>query len=682
MAQIREELVLSDKFSKVFSKYISQAEKASGETTRTQRALDKIRTASIGSSGGVDRLANSIKNLVGTYVGLQGLKNVLTLADTLSQTTARIDMMNDGLQTTEELTNMIYAAAQRSRGSFTQTANMVGQLGNLAGDAFDSTQELVAFAEQLNKQIALSGASATAADAAILQLTQGLSSGALRGEELNSVLEQTPTVAQAVANYLGVSTGKMREMASEGALTAEVVKNALLSAADETNAKFASMPMTFAQNMQQLQNYAIMAFQPVLQSINNFLNSPVFEQVKINLANAITAIATFAQQALMIIGNVINWVAQNWATIQPVLTGIVAALVAWKTATLLVAAAQAVLNMIMMASPLTWIILIIAVIIGLIAMWISYIGGLQVAWLIVVDALLTAWGYLQYGFYAGVYWVLNMLDSMALGFQQVGVAVANYVGQMKVTVLTIIQNMVNGAIDLINWFIEQLNRLPGVSISAIGHATFAATAAAEESIMAASRNTALSEKATEVAQNKLSRENALKGMMSNLMAEHSARQDEITQLQHASQTQDNTDSLLGMLNGTSELGALTNLGDLGSLGSLGGLGGGGGLGGSGGGGSGGVGGISDSVGSSLGADVADIKKEVAMSEEDLKSLVDMAERQYVNHINLTSQSPVIQIQGQNTGDTKADAKALADTIGKMLMGNLASSSYKSTARTI
>lgn len=680
MAQIREELVLSDKFSKVFSKYISQAEKASGETTRTQRALDKIRTASIGSSGGVDRLANSIKNLVGTYVGLQGLKNVLSLADTLSQTTARIDMMNDGLQTTEELTNMIYAAAQRSRGSFTQTANMVGQLGNLAGDAFDSTQELVAFAEQLNKQIALSGASTAAADAAILQLTQGLSSGALRGEEMNSVLEQTPTVAQAIANYLGVSTGKMREMASEGALTAEVVKNALLSAADETNAKFASMPMTFAQNMQQLQNYAIMAFQPVLQSINNFLNSPVFEQVKINLANAITAIATFAQQALMMIGNVINWVAQNWSVIQPILAGIVAGLIAWKVAAMAVAAAQFLIAV--ASSPLTLIVLIIALIIGAIVAWIVSIGGLQVAWLIVVDALLTAWGYLQYGFYAGVYWVLNMLDSMALGFQQVGVAVANYVGQMKVTVLTIIQNMVNGAIDLINWFIEQLNKLPGVSISAIGHATFAATAAAEESIMAASRNTALSEKATEVAQSKLSRENALKGMMSELMAEHSARQDEITQLQHASQTQDNTDSLLGMLNGTSELGALTNLGDLGSLGSLGGLGGGGGLGGSGGGGSGGVGGISDSVGSSLGADVADIKKEVAMSEEDLKSLVDMAERQYVNHINLTSQSPVIQIQGQNTGDTKADAKALADTIGKMLMGNLASSSYKSTARTI
>ena len=409
MAQIREELILSDKFSKVFSKYISQAEKASGETTRTQRALDKIRTASIGSSGGVDRLASSIKNLVGTYVGLQGLKNVLSLADTLSQTAARIDMMNDGLQTTEELTNMIYAAAQRSRGSFTQTANMVGQLGNLAGDAFDSTQELVAFAEQLNKQIALSGASATAADAAILQLTQGLSSGALRGEELNSVLEQTPTVAQAIANYLGVTTGKMREMASEGALTAEVVKNALLSAADETNAKFASMPMTFAQNMQQLQNYAIMAFQPVLQAINNFLNSPVFEQVKINVANAITAIATFAQQALMMIGNVINWVAQNWSVIQPILAGIVAGLIAWKVAAMAVAAAQFLIAV--ASSPLTLIVLIIALIIGAIVAWIVSIGGLQVAWLIVVDALLTAWGYLQYGFYAGVYWVLNMLPA-------------------------------------------------------------------------------------------------------------------------------------------------------------------------------------------------------------------------------------------------------------------------------
>lgn len=676
MAQIREELVLADKFSKVFQKYITQAEKASGETTKTQRALDKIRNASLGGSSGIDKLTNSIKGLLGAYAGLQGLKNVLNLADTLSQTTARIDMMNDGLQTTEELTNMIYAAAQRSRGSFTQTANMVGQLGNLAGDAFNSTQELVAFAEQLNKQIALSGSSAAAADAAILQLTQGLSSGALRGEELNSVLEQTPTVAKTIADYLGVTTGQMREMASEGALTAEVVKNALLSAADETNAKFASMPMTFAQNMQQLQNYAIMAFQPVLQAINNFLNSPVFEQVKINLANAITAIATFAQQALMVIGNVINWVAQNWSVIQPIIAGVVAGFIAWKAATLAIAAAQAILNLVLYASPITWIIMAIVAIIAAIAMWISYVGGLQVAWLIVVDAILLAWDYLVLGFWMGVFWVQDMLASMALGFQQAGVAIANFVGNMKVTVLSIIQNMVNGAIDLINWFIEQLNKLPGVSISAIGHVTFAATAAAEEAVASASREAGLAAQAGANAAQKAQHQAQLNQMMNDLMSNHASRQDEIAQLQHASQSEDNTSSLLDMLNGTGEMGALTGLGDLGSLGGLGGLGG------VGGGGSGGVGGISDSIGSSLGSDVADIKKEVSMSEEDLKSLVDMAERQYVNNINLTSQAPVIQVQGQNTGDSKADAKALANTLKNMLVEQLASSSFKATARTV
>lgn len=681
MATIREELVLVDKFSKVLKSYITGADKASQSTSKAKSTIDKFRSASIAGSKGVSSLTNAVTSLAGAYLGIQGLRNVLNLSDTLSQTTARLDMMNDGLQTAEELTNMIYAAAQRSRGSFTQTANMVGQLGNLAGDAFNSTQELVAFAEQLNKQIALSGASAMAADAAVLQLTQGLSSGALRGEELNSVLEQTPTVAQTIADYLGVTTGKMREMASEGALTAEVVKNALLSAADETNAKFASMPMTFAQNMQQLQNYAIMAFQPVLQSINNFLNSPVFEQVKINLANAITAIATFAQQALMVIGNVINWVAQNWSVIQPILAGVVAALIAWKTVTLLVAAAQAILNMVLMASPLTWIILVIAIIIGLIAMWISYVGGLQVAWLIVVDAILLAWDYLVLGFWTGVFWVQDMLASMALGFQQAGVAIANFVGQMKVTVLSIIQNMVNGAIDLINWFIEQLNKLPGVSISAIGHVTFAATAAAEEAAASASREAGLAAQAEANAAQKAQHQAQLDQMMNDLMANHASRQDEIAQLQHASQSEDNTSSLLDMLNGTGDMGALTGLGDLGSLGGLGGSGGLGGLGGVGGG-SGGVGGISDSVGSSLGSDVADIKKEVSMSEEDLKSLVDMAERQYVNEINLTAQTPVINVNGQNTGNSKEDRKALANAIRDILVEQASSASFKSTARTV
>lgn len=670
MATIREELVLVDKFSKVLKSYITGQEKAGTETTRTQKAVERFRSASISAGKGVSSLTNAVTRLAGAYLSLQGLRNVLNLSDTISQTTARIDMMNDGLQTTEELTNMIYAAAQRSRAPYTGMADMVGKLGNLAGNAFNSSQELVAFAEQLNKQIALSGASAASADAAILQLTQGLSSGALRGEELNSVLEQAPMVAKTIADYLGMTTGEMRELASEGGLTAEVVKNALLSAADETNAKFAQLPMTFGQTMTQLQNYAIQAFQPVLQQISDFINSPAFEQIKVQLAGAITSIASFASQALTVIGNLITWVAQNWSLIQPILTGVVAGFIAWKVATLAIAAAQTVLNLVLSASPLTWVVLAIVAIVAAIAMWISYVGGLQVAWLIVVDAVLTAWDYLVLGFWTGVYWVQEMLAQMALGFQSAGVAIANFVGQMKVNVLTIIQNMVNGAIDLINWFINQLNKLPGVSISAIGHATFAATAAASEAVAAANREVGLGAKAGQLAAQKAMNQASLQGMINSLTSNHANRQNEIQQLQHASQSPDNTNSILDSLNGTGSAEALSGMNGIGSVGgSAGGLGG-------------AVGDIGGSVGGSLGSDVADIKKEVAMSEEDLKSLVDMAERQYVNNINLNAQTPVITVNGQNTGNTADDRKALANVIRDILIEQAASASIRSTARVV
>lgn len=659
MATIREELVLVDKFSKVLKNYITGQEKASKETNRAKSALDKFRSASIVSSKGVSSLTSAVTRLAGAYLIIQGLRNVLNLSDTLSQTTARLDMMNDGLQTTAELTDMIYAAAQRSRGSFTATADMVGKLGNLAGDAFSSTQELVAFSEQLNKQIALSGASAQAADAAILQLTQGLSSGALRGEELNSVLEQTPTVAKTIADYLGMSTGEMREFASEGKLSADIVKNALLSAAEETNAAFAQMPMTFGQTMTQLQNYAIMAFQPVLQQLNEFINSPLFEQIKANVAGAISSIASFASQALGVVTQVIQFIADNWAVIQPILTGIVAGFLAWQVATGLVAAAQAILNFVLSASPLTWIILAIVAIVAAIAMWISAVGGLQAAWLIVVDAVLTAWDYLKLGFWTGVFWIMNLLDQMALAWQQAGVAVANFVDNMRANVLTIIQDMVNGAIDLINWFIEQLNKLPGVSIEAIAHTTFGAAAQAEAAANAQSRASDLAAKEAQNAANKADRQAQLDAMFNELQANHASRQDEIQQLQHASQSS----------------GSGKEWGDWGGGNGLNGIGGSGGIGGT-------VGGIGDSVGGSLGSDVGAIKKEVAMSEEDLKSLVDMAERKYVNEINLNAQTPVITVNGQNTGNTKEDRKALANAIRDILVEQASSASFKSTARTV
>ena len=421
--------------------------------------------------------------------------------------------------------------------------------------------------------------------------------------------------------------------------------------------------MTFAQSMNQLKNYAIMAFQPVLQQINELVNSPLFETLKTNLAAAISSIASFASQALTVITQIIQWIASNWSTIQPILTGIIAGFLTWKAVTLAVAVAQAILNAILNANPLMLIITLIAAIIGAIAAWIAAVGGLQAAWLIVVDAVMLAWDYLVLGFWTGVFWVMNLLDSMALAFQQVGAAVANYVDTMRANVLTIIQNMVNGAIDLINFFIEQLNKLPGVSIEAIAHTTFGAAAQAEAAANAASRSAAISSKKASNEASAADRAAQLQSMLSELQSNHASRQQEIQALQHASQSGGN-ESRLDSLTGGGEYAMPT-----------GGLGGSGGLGGA-------VGDIGGSVGGSLGSDVGAIKKEVAMSEEDLKSLVDMAERQYINQINLTSQAPVIQVTGQNTGNNKQDAKALADTLSKMLMEQLASSSFKSTARAV
>ena len=325
-----------------------------------------------------------------------------------------------------------------------------------------------------------------------------------------------------------------------------------------------------------------------------------------------------------------------------------------------VAAAHAVLALI--TSPLTLIILIIAAIVGAIAWWVASVGGLQVAIAIAQDFILTAFGYIKIGIFTAVFWIANMLDTMAYNFQAAGVAVANFVGDMKANVLMLLQDMVNGAIDLINWFIEQINKIAPVSIEAIEHVTFGTTAALENEADKAARNASLSEAAADLEANKAERQAELDGMWADLQAEHADRQKEIEKLQHAGDTGSEEESPWKEWENEDLLEGL----DLDGIG-------GSGLGGS-------VGGIGSSVGSSLGSDVSDIKKAVNMSEEDLKMLVDMAERQYVNNINLTAQTPVIQVSGQNTGNTKEDRKALANTIRDILLEQSASASVRSTAR--
>ncbi|WP_317119383.1 tape measure protein [Clostridium neonatale] len=201
-----------------------------------------------------DSLIGKVKSLVGAYLGFQGVKALINTSDQFIQTTARLNMMNDGLQTTAELQDMIFQSAQRSRASYADTANAVAQLGNRARNAFNSNEEVVAFSEQLNKMFTIAGASQQEMSSATLQLTQALGSGVLRGEEFNAVFEAAPNVMQAVADYIGKPIGELKDLASEGEITADIVKKAMFAAADETNAKFESMPMTWAHNVVNLSN--------------------------------------------------------------------------------------------------------------------------------------------------------------------------------------------------------------------------------------------------------------------------------------------------------------------------------------------------------------------------------------------------------------------------------------------
>lgn len=282
-----------------------------------------------------DSLMQTIKGAVAAYATIQTLSTALNLSDQLTSTTARLNLMNDGLQTTQDLQNMIYLSAERARGSYQATADAVSKLGLMAGDAFGSSEEIIAFMEQVNKQFTIAGTEAAGIDAAMLQLTQAMGSGVLRGEEYNSILEQAPNIIQAIADYMEVPKGQLKDMAAEGQITADIVKAAMFAAADDTNAKFESMPKTFSQIWTSFQNTALMAFQPVLQRMNEIANSEAFQEFVNNAIEGLSMVAGIALEIFDLLVGVAGAVADNWSWLSPIIYGVAAALAVYYGAMLL-----------------------------------------------------------------------------------------------------------------------------------------------------------------------------------------------------------------------------------------------------------------------------------------------------------------------------------------------------------
>lgn len=617
MAAIRETLILEDKFTSTMTQCLQVAQRMANMLDDVRASTMNVETAAAATAVQMQELAGkmtqtnsrgtsllgTIRNLAGTFLGMQSVRWLVNTSDQLTSINARLRLMTGSAEAAAAAQEEIYQAAMRSRGAYADMADFVSQLGTVAGNAFTGTDELVAFAEQIQKQMAISGASGASAQDALVQLTQGLASGTLRGEELNSVLEQTPMIAQTIAEYMGVTIGEMRELASEGKVTAEVVKNAMLGAAEETNAQFEQMPMTWAQVWTMFQNVAIQALDPVLDAISWLANNidlvgPIVLGLGAafgvfllaanwtNICTAATTVLTTAQKMLREV------MATTWGLPLIIIALVIGAIYAVTAAVNHFAGTSVSATGIIAGAVLTVAAIIGNTVIGLLN------GIIQAVWSIFVTPFL---GIIE--------WVLNVTNG---GFDSFGGAVANLIG------------------NIISWFLD-LGKVVTKIIDAIfGTNWTAGLTSLQDSVLKWGKN-----------------ENAI------TLDRNAPTIDYRFNYGDAWNTGYNWGANLFSGNGNDAVGAALSGVPYDEL-------------------SGQLGDIAGSVGS--------IEKSVKMSDEDIKSLVDVAERRYVNNVNLTAQTPVITVNGANTGRTAADRQSLANAIRDILIEQTASGSTRSTAR--
>lgn len=573
-----------------FDRASSAVSRASGQVDNFNRKQQQAQK----EAKGVANAWGSVKKYIGSALAAISVQKIIDLADTMTTTRARIDLMNDGLQTTDELQSMIMASANRSRAAYQTTADAVSKMGIMAKDAFGNNAELIQFTELINKQFTIAGTSAAGVDAAMLQLTQAMSSGVLRGEELNSIFEQAPTIIQTIADYLGVPIGQIRAMAAEGQITSTIVKNAMLSSADEINAKFNAMPMTFAQVWTLAKNIALEAFGPVIQAI----------------------------------GAGAQWIYENWSAIAPIFWGLAGAAIAYAVALGIQTAATWIANgaakaffVTLLSNPLFWIALAVGVVIAALYKMIQAVGGVKNAWEICKAALVVAWTALKVAFFAVYNWIANLIDKLKLCWQKAGTAIANFMGDMKVSVLTVLQNMINGAIGIINDFISLLNKIPGVNISLIEQVTFATTAAAENEAAKQARADALNQYEADIKAAQAERDATYSAAKQEL-ADATAQLSETYANARAEAAQANSDAGVSDWN--------TDQYDVGNV---------------------------DSVGS-----VGSIESDVNIADEDLKFLRDVAEMRYVQ--NFVTLTPTVAVDAQIS--EKVDVDEVVTKIEKKL----------------
>lgn len=439
MATLRAMFQLYDGYTKTIGKVnkatdtaINKILKASGVTDSFNKKLQATGTGAASASSGVMRLVSAAALLAGTVKGMG-------IADEFTTTAARLNLINDGLQTQAELQDKIFAAAEKSRGLYPEMASAISKIGLLASDAFDSNNELIAFTELVQKSFKVGGAEGPDQQGAMRQLTQAMASGRLQGDELVSIMEGAPMIYDAIAKYMGLSKGELKDMSSEGVITADIIKNAMFLAAEDINAKFETLPYTFADVWNRIKNGALMAFIPVIEKINTMLNSQQAEQFINNLLGGINALATGVDW-------LISTVQANWGIIEPILYALMGILAVIAFGYLPMIALQWL--------AMNWPIMLIGAAIGLLIYAMIHFG----------DVTSQVFGYIG----GGIGVLLGLIYNIAA-------AIANSILHLGDFVVNIFLGLINAVLGLIDLAISGLNKLPGVEFDAVGQIEYVNT---------------------------------------------------------------------------------------------------------------------------------------------------------------------------------------------------------------
>lgn len=689
-----------DKTDKSIKQYTQAQDKAS---ERTKRTTDTIRD----NNNEFGKLAATVGKVAAALGGIATVKAVIGLADEMTQTQARLNAINDGLQSAKELNNMIFRSAQDSRGVYTNMAQTVAQLGAQASDVFNSTAETVRFTELLNKQFALSGVNASGVASTMYNLTQALSTGVLRGNDLQMILSNSPALVKRIADYMGITLGQLRELASQGQITADIVKNAIMGAGEDIDAQFAKMPITFGQAMQMVKNYGIRAFEPMRAAISQAVNSDDFRQAMQIMGDAIVVATNLGIRGFEAMGKAIQWAKDNANILVPVLGVIVGALTAYnaimaistglsmahaamdaimtgaKTAySLAVAFAtgnQIAFNAALQACPIVWIIdAIVAAIVVVVALIMVFhelantghtvfgdIAGVVLGCFAVIDNALAI---LANAFIAASEWVANAWNT---GVYNIQMAIYNFVvstvegfnsviGAADGAATALANAFISGAneaIGAINGVIDALNNIPGMNIGKIGKLGNVGS-------VISGRIDVGSIKAPTAPQSV-----SLGRFETTSMGDAFSKGYEQGASWGDSVQNNIGDKLSGIWNSLTSIKGLTegggNFADLASSNNA--------LADAIGGGSGGKGGKTN-VGT------VDKVKDVTLSDEDLKVYKDLAERRYMANVELQTLAPNISVSIPESAAKNLTSEDVANKLKVMLIEQMASHTAVSHAR--